>query len=242
MKSLLVSLLLLLPLLAGAAEGPPVTVAEPYLELRTGPGRGYPVTHVIERGEQVTVEKRRTDWFKVVDANGRSGWAHRSGMLATLGESGEPLGVDDPRREDFGAHRRELGALAGDFAGANIITAYGAWAVNPHLSAELRISQILGSFSDGTMATLGLNHVFRPDWRVQPFAGLGTGVIDVRPKASLVQTEKRTDQVAYVGVGAKAYLSRRFILRAEFNQYVVFTDRDDNEEADEWKLGFAFFF
>jgi hypothetical protein len=92
------------------------------------------------------------------------------------------------------------------------------------------------------MATLGLTHVFRPDWRVQPFAGLGTGVIDIQPKATLVQTEGRSDQVAYAGVGAKAYLSRRFILRAEFNKYVVFTDRDDNEEADEWKLGFAFFF
>ena len=28
-----------------------VTVADPYLEMRTGPGRGYPIFHVIERGE-----------------------------------------------------------------------------------------------------------------------------------------------------------------------------------------------
>jgi hypothetical protein len=234
--------LLLLALPAFAAAGPEVAVAEPFLELRTGPGRGYPVTQVVKRGERVTIEKRRTDWFKVVDAGGRSGWAHRSAMLETLGEAGEPLSIDDPGREDFGEHRRELGALAGDFEGANVISVYGAWAVNPHLSAELRVSQILGSFSDGDMATLGLTHVFRPDWRIQPFAGLGTGVINISPKASLVQTEKRTDQVAYAGLGAKAYLSRRFILRAEFNKYVVFTDRDDNEEADEWKLGFAFFF
>lgn len=242
MKSLRVALLLLLPLLAGAAAGPAVTVADPYLELRTGPGRGYPVTQVVKRGERVMVEKRRTDWFKVVDANGRSGWVHRSAMLATLTEAGQPLAVDDPAREDFGAHRRELGVLAGDFEGANVITVYGAYAFNPQLSAELRVSQILGSFSDGEMATLGLTHVFRPDWRVQPFAGLGTGVINIRPKALLVQTERRSDQVAYAGIGVKGYLSRRFILRAEFNQYVVFTDRDDNEEADEWKLGFAFFF
>lgn len=241
MKSLLLAALLMLPVLAAAA-GPVVTVADPFLDVRTGPGRGYPVTQVVKRGEQVTIEKRRTDWFKVVDKDGRSGWVHRSNMLATLDEAGEPLPIDDPGRDDFGEHRRELGVLAGDFEGANVITAYGAWAFNPQLSAELRLSQILGSFSDGTMATLGLTHVFRPDWPVQPFAGLGTGVIDIRPKASLVQTEARTDQVAYAGLGVKGYLSRRFILRAEFNKYVVFTDRDDNEEADEWKLGFAFFF
>ncbi len=242
MRSILVAALLLMPMLAPAAEGTAVTVADPFLDLRTGPGRGYPVTQVVKRGERVTVEKRRTDWFKVVDAAGRSGWVHRSQMAATLTDSGARLAIDDPGREDFGLHRREIGVLAGDFEGANVITAYGAWAFNPQLSAELRVSKILGSFSDGQMATLGLTHVFRPDWRVQPFAGLGTGVIDIQPKASLVQTEDRTDQVAYAGLGVKAYLSRRFILRAEFNKYVVFTDRDDNEEADEWKLGFAFFF
>lgn len=242
MRALFVAALLLLSLSAGAAEGPSVTVADPFLDLRTGPGRGYPVTQVVKRGERVTIEKRRTDWFKVADADGRSGWVHRSQMLETLTDAGEPLAIEDPRREDFGAHRRELGVLAGDFEGANVITVYGAFAFNPQLSAELRVSKILGSFSDGEMATLGLTHVFRPDWRVQPFAGLGTGVIDIQPKATLVQTESRSDQVAYAGVGAKAYLSRRFILRAEFNKYVVFTDRDDNEEADEWKLGFAFFF
>ena len=242
MKSLLVAALLLLPLLAAAADGPVVTVAEPFLELRTGPGRGYPVTQVVPRGRSVIIEKRRTDWFKLVDADGRSGWAHRAAMLATLTEAGAAPPIDDPRREDFGEHRRELGVLAGDFSGANVITAYGAYAFNAQLSAELRVSQLLGSFSDGQIATLGLAHVFRPDWRVQPFAGLGTGVIHIRPKATLVQTPARTDQLAYVSVGAKAYLSRRFILRAEFNKYVVFTNRDDNEEADEWKLGFAFFF
>jgi hypothetical protein len=38
------------------------------------------------------------------------------------------------------------------------------------------------------------------------------------------------------------YATRRFVLRAQFNSYVVFTSRDDNEEVEEWKAGFAFFF
>ena len=38
-----------------------VSVADPYLELRTGPGRGFPVVQVVERGETVEVETRRTD-------------------------------------------------------------------------------------------------------------------------------------------------------------------------------------
>src|SRR5688500_18034811 len=42
-----------------------VFVSEPYLELASGPGRGYPVFHVVERDESVDVLYRRTDWFKV---------------------------------------------------------------------------------------------------------------------------------------------------------------------------------
>ena len=228
--------------LALAAQPVMVSVADPYLELHTGPGRGYPVTHVVPRGEEIGVLKRRTDWFKVRDQRGREGWAHRRQMLATLTADGTALPIDDPGREQFGEHRREVGVLAGDFGGANVITAYGAYAFNPHLSAEIRLSHLLGNSSDGQVATLGLSHVFMPEWRVQPFVSIGTGAIRIRPKATLVQTPDRTDQLAYVGAGVKAYLSSRFIFRAEYNKYVVFTDRDDNEEANEWKLGFAFFF
>jgi len=38
------------------------------------------------------------------------------------------------------------------------------------------------------------------------------------------------------------YLTRRFFLRGEYKSHMVFTKRNANEEVDEWKLGFAFFF
>ncbi len=230
------------PVVAAAATPVTVSVADPYLEMHTGPGRGYPITHVVPRGEEISVLKRRTDWFKVRDQRGREGWAHRDQMAETLTPAGTALPIDDPGREQFGEHRREIGILAGDFGGANIITAYGAYAFNPHLAGEIRLSHLLGSSSDGQIAAIGLTHVFRPDWRIQPFVSIGTGAIRIKPKATLVQTPGRTEQLAYVGAGAKAYLARRLIFRAEYNKYVVITDRDDNEEADEWKLGFAFFF
>src|ERR1700676_1595803 len=50
-------------------------VTQPYLELHTGPGRGYPVTQVVARGEAVDVLFRRTDWFKVRTERGVEGWA-----------------------------------------------------------------------------------------------------------------------------------------------------------------------
>lgn len=224
------------------AEGPTVTVADPYLEMRSGPGRGFPVFHVVERGESVRVDTRRTDWFRVVDADGREGWVHRGQMAETLLPAGMKLAIDDPSREDFGAHRREVGLLLGDYGGANVVTLYGAWAFNEHLAGELSLGHIMGNFSDGQYATVGVTHVPMPEWRIQPFLSIGTGVIRIRPEGTLVGTEERTDQVAYAGIGVRAYIARRFIVRGEYKEYVVFTDRDENEEEMEWKIGFAFFF
>ena len=59
---------------------------------------------------------------------------------------------------------------------------------------------------------------------------------------TIVQGEDRTDQIAHAGGGLRIYATRRFVLRAEFKSYVVFTSRDDNEEVEEWKVGFAVFF
>ena len=80
-----------------------------------------------------------------------------------------------------------------------------------------------------------------PEWRVSPFFEIGTGIIDVNPQTTIVQSEDRTDEIAHVGVGADVYLSKRFIFRMVYKRHTVFTSRDDNEEIDEWTAGFSFF-
>ena len=42
-----------------------VVVEDPFIELRTGAAEVYPVFFVVDRGEQIEVLQRRTDWFKV---------------------------------------------------------------------------------------------------------------------------------------------------------------------------------
>ena len=135
-----------------------MTVADPYLEMRSGPGRGFPVFHVVERGEAVRVDTRRTDWFRVVDADGREGWVHRDQMAETLLPAGAKLAINDPTREDFGSHSREVGLLLGDYGGANVLTVYGAYAFNQHLAAELALGHIMGNFSD-SQSTIGVTRV-----------------------------------------------------------------------------------
>ena len=231
------------PELAQAAEEyRTVAVVEPYLEMRTGPGRGYPKFHVVDRGDTVEIIKRRTDWFLVRAADGKKGWVDRAQMEQTLQASGGKLSFSQVSQEDFTNARWETGLLAGDFGGANIISLYGGYSLNPNVAIEVWGSQILGNFSNGWMGSVNVVHEIWPDWRISPFFTLGGGVVHTSPKSTIVQGEDRKDQIAHVGAGFRIYSTRRFILRAEYKSYVVFTSRDDNEEVEEWKVGFAFFF
>jgi uncharacterized protein YgiM (DUF1202 family) len=243
---LVVALCQLFAAAAGAARNdersPEVVIQDPFIELHTGPGRGYPVFYVAERGEQVTLLKRRTDWFKVKVPRGEEGWVNRQQLTSTLRLDGEPFDLPGFTLDDYSGRRWEVGALYGDFGGANVISTYGAFSLTANLSFELWLSQVLGRFSDSKLATLNIVHVMYPDWRASPYFTLGAGAIHTEPKATLVATVDRTDSVAHAGVGVRTYLTRRFVFRAEYKTYVVFTSRDDNEELREWKAGFSFFF
>jgi hypothetical protein len=219
-----------------------VEIADPYIEMHTGPGRGFPIFHVADRGETIEVRTRRTDWFKVRTQRGKEGWVSAAQLSETLQLDGAPTEIDDPDRGDFIERRREFGVQLGDFDGANIMTVYGAYLFTENMSFEFAASEISGDFSSGWMVSADLLHQPFPTWWVSPFFALGTGMLKIEPKATLVQAEDRTDQQAHVRIGLRTHLGRRFLVRAEYTSYVVFTKRDSNEELDAWTAGFSFFF
>ena len=217
-------------------------VTEPYLELHLGPGRGYPVVQVIPRGEALDVLFRRTEWFRVRSERGVEGWASQADLSLAAQADGTPFRFNLGDRAGFTSHRWEAGVLAGDYGGATLISAYLSRAFNEQLAIELTGSQYLGNASNGYRLDVGLAHVFKPAWRLSPFATLGTGIVTIEPKGTLVVPADRTDQTAYAGAGLRFYVTRRFCLRAEYRSHVVFTSRNENEEIDEWKIGLAFFY
>jgi uncharacterized protein YgiM (DUF1202 family) len=227
---------------ARSQEHPQTIVADPFLELHTGPGRGYPVFYVAGRGDTISILKRRTDWFKIRVPRGEEGWVYRDQLAATLTANGTPMDIPGFTLDDYAERRWEVGGLYGDFGGANVISAYGAFALTENLSVELWLSDVLGRFSNSQLLNANIVHVFYPQWRASPYFTLGAGAIRTEPKGTLVATVDRTDNVAHVGLGVRMYLARRFVFRAEYKSYVVFTTRDDNEEIREWKAGFSFFF
>jgi hypothetical protein len=217
-------------------------IAEGYLELHEGPGRGYAVTQVVPRGDAIDVLYRRTEWFRVRTQRGVEGWAHQRAMLKTLLADGSPFTFDLGDRAGFMAHRWEMGVMAGDYGGATLVSGYLSRSFNEQLAIELTASHFLGNVSNGYALELGLTHVFRPDWRISPLLTLGTGAIQIEPKTTLILPADRRDQTAYAGAGFRYYLTRRFFARGEYRHHMVFTSRNENEEINEWKLGLAFFY
>ena len=71
---------------------------------------------------------------------------------------------------------------------------------------------------------------------------IGGGVRETSPRSTLVETSDRTDNVASVGAGLRVYLTRRLMLRMQYKNTVVMTDRDDDEEIDEWQIGISAFY
>jgi len=240
-------LLALLPLvcapLAQAREYLQVFVSEPYLELHTGPGRGYPVFQVVERGESVDVLKRNTDWFKVRTERGIEGWASYRDIVKTQLADGSPFTFNLGDRAGFTAHNWEAGVFGyGDFGGASLVSGYGSYSLNPNMQIELAIGEFLGKSANGTTIDIGLAHVFLPEQRISPFVTLGTGYVQTEPKATLVVPLDRSDQSAYVGGGLRLYLTRRLFIRGEYKEHIIFTKTNSNQQVDEWKVGIGFFY
>src|SRR5579863_3326407 len=147
MRRLLGSVLLLQALYVNCAYAAErllqLVVTQPFLEMHSGPGRGYPVVYVVGRDETVTVLYSRTDWYKVRAPRGQEGWARRDELALTALPTGEPAPI--PPYPEFTSHRWELGAGYGVYNHENMVTAYLDFGLTDSIDIEAVIQQALGT-------------------------------------------------------------------------------------------------
>ena len=226
---------------ANAKYQPVVVVSDPYIELHTGPGRGFPIFYVAAQGDRITILKEQTDWYKVRTPRHKEGWVHVSQMSSTLDLDGRPIEFPSYGMNDFVHRRWQFGLGGGDFDGARAINATLSFSLTPNIRTDFIASQLLGDYSDGLMGTVSIVMVPFPEWRLSPYFGIGTGVIHIEPQTTIVQSKDRTDEIAHVGVGFDFYVSQRFTFNFSYKRHTVFTSQDENKELDEWIAGFSFF-
>src|SRR5262245_49826755 len=223
-----------------------VQVADPYLELHTGPGRGYPIFDIAERGERVEILMRHTDWFKVRTARNKEGWVSRAQMEATLTEAGEKKTFRDVLFEDYLARRTEFGFSFGRLRHDPLLSAYAGYRLHENFIGELTIAQSTGDFSSTSLYYVSLVSQPFPDSRWSPFFSLGAGRFTNTPKATLVtpsgSAAETSGGLANAAIGLRYYVTRQFFLRVEARRHVALINYNSAEHFNELSAGAAFFF
>ena len=221
-------------------------VIDSFVELRTGPGRGYPIFYVIEQGEFVEVQVRRAGWYEVRTQAGRTGWATPSQLSRTLQSTGEPADLPTVSFGDYLKNKWRVGFTAGEFfngelKGTDIFTGTISYRFLSWFSTEFELGKVLNSETEGDIYSGNL--LFEPfsQRRLSPELLLGAGQLSLDSQPELADLDSGDSDFFNYGLGVNFYLGRNFVVRGEYRQYRVSTD-DNKVTLDSWKIGFNTFF
>jgi hypothetical protein len=230
------------PARAQAPGSERLRVADPYIELRTGPGRGYPVFFVAARDEWIEIDLRFTDWYKVRTEGGQQGWVGRQQLQGTLTEAGDPKTFRDVALDDYLAGRLQLGAAWGVFESEPMLKMWASYKLSDTLSAEATLGQAQGVYSGSNFWHLNLMAEPWSDQRLSPFFALGVGNFKNLPNLSLVGAVVTNAKLSNASIGVRYYLSDRFVVRADTSIYTAFVADTRSAEYRATTVGLSFFF
>ncbi len=219
-----------------------VEVRDPYLELRTGPGRAFPVFHVVSRGDSVEIELRHTDWFKVRTAKGMEGWVDRAQLERTLTATGTPKSFRDVLLDDYLHRRLEFGAGWGHFETDPVLKLWATYNFVETLAVEVSAGQVQGSYSGTNFWQIDMLVMPWSDKRLEPFFGVGVGRIQNVPNASLVNAVTTNANMANAMIGVRYHLTDKLIARLDWAAYTALIDQGRTAQYHALTGGLSFFF
>ncbi|WP_214000370.1 SH3 domain-containing protein [Arsukibacterium sp.] len=234
--------LLLLALLVAPALAQQITdderrviVQKEYIDLRTGPGRGYPVVQVALNNDRLQLLKQRTGWVKV-QYRQQQLWLAAS-ELDYLYPVGAEQSVAALWQAAQSQRHWQLGLAAGDFAGTSYYQLSGSYLFSEVVALELSAGQGSGQQASSQQYLLQLSISPWPHWQLSPYIALGGGVLLTRPRTVLVQTPERRSPLATMELGVNYPLTERLQANLRYRRTLVSTDRDINEETNTWLIG-----
>jgi uncharacterized protein YgiM (DUF1202 family) len=219
-----------------------VLVADAYIELRTGPGRGYPIYYVAPRNEWIEIELRHTDWFRVRTDDDKVGWVSRAQLETTLTALGSKKTFRDVLLDDYLSRKVQLGAAWGHFQSEPMLKVWTSYRFSDTLSLEATYGQVQGVFSGTDL--WHVNVMIEPwsDYRLSPFFSVGLGKFKNFPNQSLIGAQVTDAKLGTASVGVRYHFTERFVLSADYSLYTAFLSDQKSTEYKAWTLGIAFFF
>lgn len=223
------------------SSGAVLEVVDPFIELHTAPGRGYPVFHVIEKGEQVELLKRKTNWYKVRSDSGEEGWTKAEQLGRTLQPTGLPADLPEIGHGEYVVSSWRVGFTTGLFEESSSFSLSVGYRPLTWMGAELEAGKIYNK--SVTSDYYSANLIVEPfqNWDVTPYAlaGVSQFKFDARQKV-LLSDVSDADAIA-LGGGLSYYIGRNFLVRAEYRVYSV-SSNSESTGLSEWKIGLNTFF
>ena len=131
-----------------------VQISDPYIELRSGPGRGYPIFFVAPRNDWIEIELRHTDWFRIRTEDDKVGWVSRQQLESTLTAAGGTKSFRDVLLDDYLSRKVQLGAAWGHVQVRADVEAVDQLSLHRHLEPR-------GHDRPGAGRLLGHRHLAR---------------------------------------------------------------------------------
>lgn len=223
-----------------------VSVMDPFAEVRTGPGRGYPVIHTVEQGERIELVKQRPGWYQVQTGSGHSGWTSSKEISRTIQATGEPADLPEVGYGDYINRRWWTGFssgkfLTGDFDSFDIITLVGGYRFNKWISAGFEHGRSYGT--DTTGRQYGGIFTIEPftAWRLSPVLSVGAGRLALDNQPRQVSFNAEDANYYLVGFGASYYIGRQFVVKTEGRYYRAEAD-ENSDNMFSLDFGFITFF
>jgi hypothetical protein len=221
-------------------------VIDAYVEVHSGPGRGYPVFYVIEQGESVEVITRRPGWYEVRAQNGKTGWTTAAQISRTLQTTGEPADLPNVSYGNYLKNRWRMGFNTGKFSsgeleGSDTFSLTAGYRPLSWAGIELEGGQFFSSDVKGNF--YGLNILIEPfsQWKLSPLLIVGRGTLNTEVQPGLVPLNIDASDFNHAGLGLNYYLGRNFVFTGEYRSYSVSTKKS-NERLEAWTIGFNTFF
>jgi hypothetical protein len=123
-----------------------------------------------------------------------------------------------------------------------MLKVWAGYNVNDIWAVEATAGEVQGTFSGTDFWHVNLLAQPWSDRRLEPFFGIGFGVMTNIPQATLVSAARTTAKLADATIGLRYHFGERFVGRLEYTAYTGFVGDSRTDEYKAVTAGISFFF
>lgn len=215
-----------------------VAIANDFVDMHAGPGRGYPVFHVAEKNAELYVLREKVNWYKVQTLKGIEGWIAGTDLAsARVLDGGRSLSFGQLETAEQARRRAEVGFFVGQFAGDSMLSAFAAYRFTRYFAVEVATAKAPGVYSASSYNRLGIRVNVVPNRQWSPYVVGAAGLFSTKPRSTLLDSDPANGVTSVFGGGVSYAAERGFDVRGAVLSHWL--SGGNTTQFIEWQVGFA---